>query len=307
MQLPWRKEILQGLLGADLIGFQVHSNASNFSRLARRQLSATGHDGTLRYQGRDTTVGAFPISVDCDQLISLAQDPAILKRCDELRETLGNPQRVLLGCDRLDYTKGIQQRMKAVAELFAEGTLVPGKDVMVQVAVPSRESDSHYERERHELEQIVSEMNGEFGVVGSPVVHYLHQNLPYDELVALYLCGDVMLVTPFCDGMNLVAKEYVMCRTNLDGVLILSEFAGAAKELRGAFIVNPHDLEGVKEAIRTALKAGKKEVKSRMLRMRRQILRRNVFDWANLFLGALSGLSESPSPELSALADEVRD
>jgi trehalose 6-phosphate synthase len=197
--------------------------------------------------------------------------------------------------------------MKAVAELFAEGTLVPGKDVMVQVAVPSRESDSHYERERHELEQIVSEMNGEFGVVGSPVVHYLHQNLPYDELVALYLCGDVMLVTPFCDGMNLVAKEYVMCRTNLDGVLILSEFAGAAKELRGAFIVNPHDLEGVKEAIRTALKAGKKEVKSRMLRMRRQILRRNVFDWANLFLGALSGLSESPSPELSALADEVRD
>ena len=307
MQLPWRKEILQGLLGADLIGFQVHSNASNFSRLARRQLSATGHDGTLRYQGRDTTVGAFPISVDCDLLISLSQDPAILKRCDELRETLGNPQRVLLGCDRLDYTKGIQQRMKAVAELFAEGTLVPGKDVMVQVAVPSRESDSHYERERHELEQIVSEMNGEFGVVGSPVVHYLHQNLPYDELVALYLCGDVMLVTPFCDGMNLVAKEYVMCRTNLDGVLILSEFAGAAKELRGAFIVNPHDLEGVKEAIRTALKAGKKEVKSRMLRMRRQILRRNVFDWANLFLGALSGLSESPSPELSALADEVRD
>jgi trehalose 6-phosphate synthase len=285
MQLPWRKEILQGLLGADLIGFQVHSNASNFSRLARRQLGATGTDGTLLYQNHVTTVGAFPISVDCDQLTSLAQDPAIMRRCVELRLTLGNPQRVLLGCDRLDYTKGIQQRMKAVAELFAEGTLVPGRDVMVQVAVPSRESDSHYERERHELEQIVSEMNGEFGLVGSPVVHYLHQNLPFDELVALYLCADVMLVTPFCDGMNLVAKEYVMCRTNYDGTLVLSEFAGAAKELRGAYIVNPHDLEGVKEAIRSALSAGPKEIRARMSRMRRQILRRNVFDWANLFLG----------------------
>ena len=287
MQLPWRKEILQGLLGADLIGFQVHQNAANFSRLARRQLGATGNDGVLHYQNRSTMVGAFPISVDCEQLIKLTEDPAIRARCHELRLTLGNPERVLLGCDRLDYTKGIQQRMKAVAELFADGTLEPGRDVMVQVAVPSRESDSHYERERHELEQIVSEMNGEFGLVGSPVVHYLHQNLPFDELVALYLCGDVMLVTPFCDGMNLVAKEYVMCRPNLDGALVLSEFAGAAKELRGAYIVNPHDLEGVKEAIRSVLHAGPKEIKSRMLRMRRQILRRNVFDWAEQFLGSL--------------------
>jgi trehalose 6-phosphate synthase len=294
MQLPWRKEILQGLLGADLIGFQVHSNVSNFSRLARHQLGATGTEGTLRYQNRSITVGAFPISVDCDQLIKLAQDPAIKKRSVDLRVTLGNPQRVLLGCDRLDYTKGIQQRMKAVAELFAQGTLVPGRDVMVQVAVPSRESDSHYERERHELEQVVSEMNGEYGLVGSPVVHYLHQNFPYDELVALYLCADVMLVTPFCDGMNLVAKEYVMCRSNHDGVLILSEFAGAAKELRGAYIVNPHDLEGVKEAIRSGLKAGPKEINSRMSRMRRQILRRTVFDWADLYLGALRSAGQQP-------------
>jgi trehalose 6-phosphate synthase len=115
----------------------------------------------------------------------------------------------------------------------------------------------------------------------------LHQNLPFDELAALYLCGDVMLVTPFCDGMNLVAKEYVMCRPNLSGALVLSEFAGAAKELRGAYIVNPHDLEGVKEAIRSVLAAGPKEIKSRMSRMRRQVLRRNVFDWAEQFLGAL--------------------
>ncbi len=295
MQLPWRKEILQGLLGADLVGFQVHSNASNFTRLARRLLGATGTDGVLEYQNHRTTVGSFPISVDCEQLAAYTQDPAIRARSSELRLTLGNPERVLLGCDRLDYTKGIQQRMKAVAELFADGTLVPGRDVMIQVAVPSRETDSHYERERHELEQIVSEMNGEFGLVGSPVVHYLHQNLPFDELVSLYMCGDIMLVTPFCDGMNLVAKEYVMCRSRHDGALVLSEFAGAAKELRGAFIVNPHDLEGVKEAIRSAMRAGTKEIRSRMSRMRRQILRRNVFDWAEQFLGALGDAGRARS------------
>ena len=129
---------------------------------------------------------------------------------------------------------------------------------MVQVAVPSRETDAHYERERQLLEQAVSEMNGEYGQVGSPVIHYLHQNLPFAELVALYLTADVMLVTPFRDGMKLVAKEYVMCRTDLTGRLVLSEFAGAAAELRGAFMVNPHDLEGVKEAIRLAVNAGPK-------------------------------------------------
>ena len=130
---------------------------------------------------------------------------------------------------------------------------------MVQVAVPVARRDAHYERERHKLEQIVGEMNGEHGGSGTPVIHYLHQNLPFDELVALYVAADVMLVTPFRDGMNLVAKEYVMSRTDLTGRLVLSEFAGAAAELRGAFMVNPHDLEGVKEAIRMAVNAGPKE------------------------------------------------
>jgi trehalose 6-phosphate synthase len=287
MQLPWRREILAGLLGADLIGFQVSQAASNFSRMARRQSAATGTDSLLDYNGRSVRVGAFPISVDCEQIVTLANDPAIRARAKEVRKDLGDPELVLLGVDRLDYTKGIQQRIKAVSEMFQDGSLVPGKHVMVQVAVPSRETDAHYERERHQLEQAVSEMNGEYGQVGSPVVHYLHQNLPFDELVALYLVADVMLVTPFRDGMNLVAKEYVMCRTDLTGRLVLSEFAGAAAELRGAFMVNPHDLEGVKEAIRLAVNAGPKEAKDRMTRMRRKTYRRDVYDWAASFLLAL--------------------
>jgi alpha,alpha-trehalose-phosphate synthase [UDP-forming] len=287
MQLPWRREILAGLLGADLIGFQVTQAASNFSRMARRQSAATGTDSLLDYNGRSIRVGAFPISVDCEQIVTLANDPFIRARAKELRKDLGDPELVLLGVDRLDYTKGIQQRIKAVSEMFQDGSLTPGKHVMIQVAVPSRETDAHYERERHQLEQAVSEMNGEYGQVGSPVVHYLHQNLPFAELVAMYLVADVMLVTPFRDGMNLVAKEYVMCRTDLTGRLVLSEFAGAAAELRGAFMVNPHDLEGVKEAIRLAVNAGPKEAKDRMTRMRRKTYRRDVYDWASSFLLAL--------------------
>ena len=195
---------------------------------------------------------------------------------------------MLLGVDRLDYTKGILQRTRAVSELFADGVLTPGKHVMVQVAVPSRESDAHYERERHSLEQAVSQMNGDYGVLGTTVMHYLHQNLAFDELLALYLASDIMIVTPFRDGMNLVAKEYVMTRTDRSGRLVLSEFAGAASELRGAFIVNPHDIDGLKDGIKLAVHVGTKEARSRMSRMRRKIASRDVYDWANSFLTTLA-------------------
>ena len=159
---------------------------------------------------------------------------------------------------------------------------------MIQIAVPSRESDAHYEQERHDLERAVSEVNGEHGLVGHPAIHYLHKNLPFDELIALYLAADIMLVTPFKDGMNLVAKEYVMTRSDLTGKLILSEFAGAATELRGAYMVNPHDTDGIKESILLAMNAGPKETRDRMARMRRMIFRRNVYDWAKAFLAALA-------------------
>ena len=211
MQLPWRREILAGLLGADLIGFQLHSSSSNFSRLARRLTSATGTDSGLDFEGRAIRVGSFPISVDCDQIVELAADPNVRARAREIREGLGNPEFLLLGVDRLDYTKGIQQRIKAIAEMLDDGQLSAERQVMIQIAVPSRESDTHYEQERHDLERAVSEVNGEHGLVGHPAIHYLHKNLPFDELIALYLAADIMLVTPFKDGMNLVAKEYVMC------------------------------------------------------------------------------------------------
>ncbi len=287
LQLPWRQEILEGLLGADLVGFQVPGAAANFARLARRLTSASGTDAVLQHDGRTVRVGAFPISIDTAALVERANKPAVAQRARQIRRELGDPEFVMLGVDRLDYTKGIQQRVRAVAELFAEGTLSTPRDVMVQIATPSREEDTHYQEERERLEQLVGEINGMQASVGHPAIHYLHQTLPIDELVALYLAADLMLVTPLRDGMNLVAKEYAACRVDATGSLILSEFAGASRELRSAIMVNPHDLDGIKEAIKHALDLDPIEARSRMRRLRRVVRRHDVHAWAHAFLNTL--------------------
>ena len=299
LQLPWRRPILEGLLGADLVGFQVHGAASNFSRVARRTVGASGTDTVLDYEGRRIRVGAFPISVDTTALIKRASDPDVQRRARQLRVDLGSPDVVMLGVDRLDYTKGIDRRLMAIRELLADGSLSASGAVLVQIGVPSREDDPHYRREREHLEQLVGEVNGEYSSVGRPAIHYLYQSLDLDELVALYLAADVMLVTPLRDGMNLVAKEYVACRVGATGALVLSEFAGAAQELRDAILVNPHDLDGVKQAIRHAVDLEPNEGTARMRRMRRIVRRHDVQAWARAFLAALhedTGRS-SPSPD----------
>jgi trehalose 6-phosphate synthase len=287
-QLPWRREILEGLLGADLVGFQVPGAASNFARLARRLTAATGTDAVLQHDGRVVRVGAFPISIDTTDLVNRATDPNVAQRARQIRRELGDPEFVMLGVDRLDYTKGIHQRVKAVAELFAEGALSTPQHVMIQIAVPSREEDTHYQHEREHLAQLIGEINGEHGRVGHPAIHYLHQNLPADELVALYLAADLMLVTPLRDGMNLVAKEYAACRVDATGALILSEFAGAARELQSAILVNPHDLDGIKDAIRHVLGLDPVEARARMRRLRHVVRRRDVHAWAHAFLATLN-------------------
>jgi trehalose 6-phosphate synthase len=296
VQLPWRRELLEGLLGADLVGFQVPGAASNFSRLARRLTDAGTADGGLHYDGRLVRVGAFPISIDTAELEGRATDPAVVARAREIRRDLGDPELVLLGVDRLDYTKGIEQRVRAVAELFEEGTLQTSKHVMVQIAVPSREENAHYQAERDHLERLIGEVNGRFSRVGHPAIHYLHRSVPFDELVALYLAADVMLVTPLRDGMNLVAKEYVATHTDGTGALVLSEFAGAARELRHAILVNPHDLDGIKGAIRHAIELEPGEANRQMRRLRRVVRNADVYAWAQGFLAALQESAEIVLP-----------
>ena len=198
-------------------------------------------------------VGAFPISIDSGELDEFSRRRSVRERAKAIRKELGGPRHILLGVDRLDYTKGIDVRLAALLELLEEGRFDPSDTVMVQLATPSRERVESYKRLRGDIEQQVGRINGEFATVGRPVVHYLHRPVPRDELVASYVAADVMLVTPLRDGMNLVAKEYVACRSDLGGALVLSEFTGAAAELRQAYLCNPHDLDNVKDQIVSAL------------------------------------------------------
>ena len=296
MQLPWRTEIVEGLLGADLVGFQLAGGAQNFLILSRRLIGANTSRGSVgvrsrlgevEVDGRITRVGAFPISIDSSELDQKGRDRSIRKRAKEIRAEIGNPRKVLLGVDRLDYTKGIDVRLKAFAELLAEGRVKGDDTVLVQLATPSRERVESYQVLRNDIERQVGHINGEYGEVGHPVVHYFHRPVPRDELVAFFVASDVMLVTPLRDGMNLVAKEYVACRSDLGGALVLSEFTGAAAELRQAYLVNPHDTEGVKDAIEAALNQPVEEGRRRMRALRRQVLAHDVDRWARSFLEAL--------------------
>ena len=287
MQLPWRRQIVDGLLGADLVGFHTPGGARNFRLLATRLSDATAGPGRndVTYGDRTVKLGAFPISIDSARLDELSHLPEVQERAKQIRAELGDPAHVILGVDRLDYTKGINVRLRAFEELLDEGRA--DDTVMIQLATPSRERVEHYQRMRNDIEQSVGRINGEHARVGHPVLHYLHQSLPREELVAFFLAADVMLVTPLRDGMNLVAKEYVACRSDGGGVLVLSEFAGAAIELKDAILVNPHDTDGVKDALHTALQMPEAEGRRRMKALRRQVMAHDVDRWARSFLDAL--------------------
>ncbi len=288
MQLPWRTQVIEGLLGADLIGFQLPGGASNFLRLSRTLCGRRPQGSQVDVGGRPVQARAFPISIDVASMEEMAQSEATQQRAKEIRAELGNPRHIILGVDRLDYTKGIGSRLKAFHELLSDGALSVPETVLVQVATPSRERVEHYQTLRDEIEREVGRINGDFGKVGLPAVHYLHQHYQRDELVALYNTADVMLVTPLRDGMNLVAKEYVASRPDLGGTLVLSEFTGAAAELRQAYLVNPHDIDGLKENLLRALHVDPGEGRRRMRKMRRHVQENDVGHWARSFLSSLS-------------------
>jgi trehalose 6-phosphate synthase len=296
MQLPWRTEIIRGLLGADLVGFHRPGAVQNFLWLTRRltdsdpsryQVGVRTRTGVVGIGGRSVHVGAFPISINSSELDRLARTQRVQSRAGKLRAELGNPRAIILGVDRLDYTKGIDVRLRALHELLSEGRINVGDVTMVQIATPSRERVEHYRRMREHVEREVGRINGEFGRVGHPAVHYLHTSVDKEELVAFYCAADVMVVTPVRDGMNLVCKEYVACRHDLGGVLVLSEFTGAAAELTSALLINPHDIDGAKAAVLSALDSDRAETRQRMRALRRQVLTHDVDLWARSFLEVL--------------------
>ncbi len=238
--------------------------------------------------GRTVQAAAFPISIDSEGLEELARSAAVEARAKEIREQLGNPRHLLLGVDRLDYTKGIYNRLRAFGELVGEERLSVEDAVFVQVATPSRERVEQYRRLRDEIDRLVGRINGDLGRIGRPAISYLHSSYPREEMAALFRAADVCVVTPLADGMNLVAKEYVACRYDGDGALVLSEFAGAAGELRQAYMVNPYDINGMKDAIMTAVHAPPADRAKRMKAMRKTVAEHDVTDWAERFLAALA-------------------
>ena len=290
-QLPWRRQILLGLLGADLVGFQTHEGALNFLRLVRRFLALRpGGDRVVVDElsgARTVRAEAFPIGIKASDFEALASDPAVQQRAKDIRADLGDPDVLLLGVDRLDYTKGIDVRIRAVAELMEDGDLDPERSIFLQVATPSREGVEEYQRIRDDVELLVGRMAGGLGRVGSPPIVYLHQNLGREELAAMYVAADVMLVTPLRDGMNLVAKEYVASRIESDGALVLSEFTGAAGQMTNAWLVNPYDIIGVKRSIRDAVNASAEESNRRMIALRHVVFEQDVHRWARDFITAL--------------------
>lgn len=287
--LPWRREILNGLLGADLVGFHTFAYMRHFMTSLLHVDGVEANVDRVRFAGREVKLGVFPMGIDAGAFADLAADSDVLARVEAIRRD-ADGRRIVLGIDRLDYTKGIPRRLEAVERLLQRDPDLRDGMRYIQVAVPSRGTVDSYQEFRKQVEERVGHINGAYGTLRSLPVHYVHQSVSPRDLVALYCAADVMLVTPLRDGMNLVAKEFIASRLDDDGVLVLSEFAGAAAELNGAVTVNPYDIEGVADSIHRALFMTIEERRARMRGLRRRVLEHDVHAWARTFIEQLKVL-----------------
>jgi trehalose 6-phosphate synthase/phosphatase len=311
--LPWREQILEGMLGADLVGFHTFTYRSHFASSILRVLGISTPGDRVMVDGREIKLGVFPIGVDAQMFGKLAEDPEVLAEGASIREG-ARGERILLGIDRLDYTKGIPRRLLAYERLLEREPRWRGKVRLVQVAVPSRDKVPSYQEFRKTVNEHVGRINGAFAQVDWVPIHYVHRSLTEKHVVALYRAADVMLVTPLRDGMNLVAKEFVTARTDEDGVLVLSEFAGAAAEMGEALQVNPYDIETMAQVYSDALRMPEEERRLRMRALRQRIASRDVHHWARSFIEALGGARAvdgakaalTSGEDLAALAARLR-
>lgn len=292
-QLPWRRSLLEGLLGADVIGFQRRSDVQNFSNAVTRLLD-------IDLEAAASAVDAYPISIDAHKISTVSRSAETSREARLIREDLDDPETLIIGVDRLDYTKGIVHRLRAYEELLEEGALDPQTTRLVQIAVPSREGILAYQELRDEVERLIGRINGRFGDWDGAVVRYFHHSYSFESTVALYLAADVLLVTSLRDGMNLVAKEYAAARRDHGGALVLSEFAGAADELDGALLVNPHDIDELKLAIRQAVTMPYSSARDRMNAMADVVDARDVHRWAQNFLNDLRAVDPPPPAPTAA-------
>ncbi len=291
-KLPWRQQILEDLLAHDLIGVQTVRDQRNLVACIRSfvpsvKISGRGESRVVVGQGGRTHIEAFPISIDFRSFADQSKSAPVLERTAQIKAKTHDIQ-ITVGIDRLDYTKGIPERLKAFGYFLRNYPEFHRKVELIQIVVPSREGIPRYDQLKREVERLVTHVNGEFSEPGWVPINYIYRSVPRDELIAVYRAADVALITSLKDGMNLVAKEYCAAKTEVNGVLVLSEFAGAAPELRiGAILVNPNDEVGVAEALKQALEMKPEERRRRMLRLRQQIRQADILTWRDRFFHAL--------------------
>lgn len=289
--LPQRQEILEGLLGADLVGFHIYDYVRHFTSSVLRALGHESQNGSIMLGDRIVKADAFPIGIDYKKFKKTVASKEVEAEIDTLTEHYKD-QSIILSVDRLDYSKGILHRLEAFEAFLKQYPKHHRKVTMVVIAVPSRTAVDAYKELRDQVEQAVSRINGEFGDVDWAPISYQFQNQPFHKLLALYAHADVALVTPVRDGMNLVAKEYVACKQKTSGVLILSELAGAVDELPEALVVNPNDTTSIVEALETALRMPVRQKKMRITAMQRRLSSYDVQRWASDFLDQLNQTKE---------------
>lgn len=313
LKLPWRRALIEALLQYDLIGFQTLRDRRNFVQCVRTLVRGVEFEGRgqvlqATVSGRRVRIGNFPISIDFNAFMRQAATAEVAARAKELHQLLPN-RKLVLGIDRLDYTKGIPLRLRAFHDVLTRHPELRERISLIQVVVPSREDIGQYRDLKTEIERLVGKINGSFVRPGGWVpVWYVYRSLSRLDLLAYYRAADIALITPLKDGMNLVAKEYCACSIEEDCALILSEFAGAAAQLaRGALLVNPYDIEGVADAIHRAFHMDARERLARMRRMRRSIRETDVFWWVDSFLRAAitKDLSAFPQLESHAAGEEM--
>ncbi len=295
--LPWREEILRGVTGADLIGFHTFGYARHFLSSLLRIVGLEQEFGWVTRGDRRIKVDTFPLGVDVQRFEDAGTTEVVQTEIEDLRQQVGD-QKVILSVDRLDFTKGILERLRAFESFLQKYGGWQGKVQLISLLVPSRTRVPEYQSLKRQVDELIGKINGEFGQPGWTPITYLYRSVPFEQLIALYRIADIALVTPLRDGMNLVAKEYLASRADGSGVLILSETAGAAEELGEAIIVNPHDEEQMVEGLHQALKMPLDQQRERNLAMRNRLARYDMARWARDFIQELKSLREARSRRL---------
>ena len=305
--IPWRTEILEGMLGSDLLGFHTFDDAQHFVHNARSLLPVNSSSNIITVDHRQVVVDTFPMGIDSKKYEDSTKDPVVIDEVKQLNEAFKDVK-FILSIDRLDYSKGIIQRLQAFEQLLQDNSEYLEKIVLYMIVVPSRDNVPQYKELREEIDKIVGNINARFRTVSWSPIIYFYRAFPFETISALYSTADICLVTPMRDGMNLVCKEYVASRVNNDGVLILSEMAGASKELIDALIVNPNNIDAIVDAIHTAIEMPAEEQKKRISSMRQIIHKFNISHWVKIFMDRLKEVKEMQASLLArGVGDSTRD